>query len=180
MNWLTFAILTYLAYALEIVLAPIWPMQGHAPLVLLVLLVFVGLQASAMSVAWAAIVLGLLADLLPIQQSQVGVIGPWAIGFLAAGYALVQLRNLLFRDSMFTIGIMTLVAGVFALLVAVTLQAFRGIPMLGNEPVVGFKAAEQLYSGFFTLLNTAVFAIPMGYALLRTRPMWGFGGRGSR
>lgn len=180
MNWLTFAISAYVGFALQLILAPIWPINGHGPLVLLVLLVFVGLQAPAMAVAWSAVILGLLADILAMQQPQTGVVGPWALGFLAAGYAMVQLRNLLFRDSMFTIGIMTLVAGVFALLVATMLQALRGVPIFGNEAVVGFTAAEQLYKGFFTLLNTAAFAVPMGYALLKMRPMWGFSGRGSR
>lgn len=179
MNWLTFAILTYLACAIQIIIAPLWPIDGHSPLVLLVLLVFVGLQAPAMSVAWVALVLGLCADIL-LQEHVTGLVGPWALGFLAAGYALVQLRNLLFRDSMFTIGIMTLVAGLFALLVATTLHAFRGVPILGNAPVADFQAANQLYRGFLTLLNTAVFAIPFGYVLLRMRPLWGFSGRGMR
>lgn len=179
MNWLTFAILTYLGYALQLLLAPIWPMQGHEPMVLLVLLVFIGLQAPPMAVAWSAILMGILMDIL-LQQHAPGLIGPWAIGFLAAGYAMVQLRNLLFRDSMFTIGIMTLIAGIFALLVATTLHALRGIPVLGNEPVADFNAANQLYRGFFTLLNTAVFAVPLGYALLKSRVLWGFSGRGSR
>lgn len=180
MNWLTFAILAYVGFALQVVFAPIWPVEGHEPMVLLILLVFIGLQAPAMAVAWSAVVLGLLTDILPASQPVSGVVGPWALGFLAAGYAMVQLRNLLFRDSMFTIGIMTLVAGVFALLVAAMLQALRGVPIFGNEAVIGFTAAEQLYKGFFTLLNTAAFAVPMGYGLLKMRPMWGFSGRGSR
>lgn len=180
MNWLTFTILAYLGFALQVILAPIWPILGHEPLVLLILLVFIGLQAPAMAVAWSAVVLGILADILPVQQPVTGVVGPWALGFLAAGYAMVQLRNLLFRDSMFTIGIMTLIAGIFALLVATMLQALRGVPIFGNDPVEGFKAANQIYRGFFTLLNTAVFAVPMGYLLLKIRPMWGFSGRGSR
>ena len=179
MNWLTFSILAYFGFALQLLLAPNWPMQGHEPMVLLILLVFIGLQAPPMAVAWSALVLGVLSDIL-VQQYEIGLIGPWAIGFLAAGYAMVQLRNLLFRDSMFTIGIMTLIAGIFALLVATMLQAFRGVPMLGNDPVEGFKAANQLYSGFFTLVNTAVFAIPVGYLLLRSRAIWTFSGRGSR
>lgn len=180
MNPLTFAISAYLGFALQVILAPIWPIQGHEPMVMLILLVFIGLQAPAMAVAWSAIVLGLLADILPVQQPVTGVIGPWALGFLAAGYAMVQLRNLLFRDSMFTIGIMTLVAGVFALLVATMLQALRGVPIFGNEAIEGFTAANQLYQGFFTLLNTAVFAVPAGFMLLKVRLMWGFSGRGSR
>jgi len=180
MNWLLFAILAYLGYALQLVLAPLWPMSGHEPLVLLILLVFIGLQAPAMAVAWSAVLLGLCVD-IQLQQHEPGLIGPWALGFLAAGYALVQLRNLLFRDSMFTIGIMTLIAGIFALLVATTLHALRdNIGILGNEPVEGFKAANQLYRGFFTLLNTAVFAIPLGYVLLKSRAIWSFSARSSR
>ena len=179
MNWLTFAILAYLAYALELMLAPLWGINGHQPMLLLILLVFIGLQAPAMTVAWASVLLGLLVD-IHLQQHEPGLIGPWALGFLAAGYAMVQLRNLLFRDSMFTIAIMSLVAGIFALLVATTLHTMRGIPLLGNEPVENYSAANQLFSGFFTLLYTAVIALPMGAALLKSRAMWGFSQRGMR
>lgn len=179
MNWLTFSILAYLAYALQLVLGPAWSINGHEPMLLLILLVFIGLQAPAIAVAWSAVLLGLLADIL-LQQHETGLVGPWALGFLAAGYALVQLRNLLFRDSMFTVAIMTLVAGVFALLVATTLHVMRGIPVLGNEVVEGFSAAEQLYRGFATLLYTAAVAVPVGYLLLRSRLLWGFSHRGGR
>ena len=180
MNWLTFAILSYLGFALQVLLMPFCDMIGfHEPIVLLVLLVFIGLQAPPIHVAWGAIVLGVLTDIL-MQQHEIGLIGPWAIGFLAAGYAMIQLRNLLFRDSMFTIGIMTLIAGIFALLVATMLQAFRGLPIFGNDAVEGFKAADQLFRGFWMLLTTAIFAVPVGYVLLQARQIWSFSGRGSR
>lgn len=180
MNWLTFGILAYLTYTLQIVLAPAWTIgDGYEPLLLLILLVFVGLQAPAITVAWVAVILGLLVDVL-LQQHEAGLIGPWSLGFLAAGYALVQLRNLLFRDSMFTIAIMTLVAGVFALLVATTIHVMRGIPVLGNDPVEGFSAANQLYRGFITLLYSAGVAIPVGHLLLRMRVIWGFVHRSTR
>lgn len=179
MNWLTFSILAYVTYSLQVVLGPAIAIRGHEPVLMLVLLVFIGLQAPAMSVAWSAIVLGLLCDVL-LQQHAAGLIGPWAVGFLAAGYAMVQLRNLLFRDSVFTISIMTLVAGVFALLVATTLHALRGVPVFGNEAVEQFSAANQLYRGFITLLYTAVVAMPAGYGLLKMRSLWGFSARGSR
>ncbi|MFN3166287.1 MAG: rod shape-determining protein MreD [Phycisphaeraceae bacterium] len=176
MNWLTFSILAYAGYALQVALAPLWGIKDHQPILLLILLVFIGLQAPAMTVAWSAVVLGVLFDaFLPD-----GLIGPWALGFLAAGYAMVQLRNLLFRDSMFTIAIMTLIAGVFALLVATTLQVIRGVPLMGNEPAENFSAANQLFSGFFTLLYTAAVAIPAGYLLLKMKQAWGFSQRGMR
>lgn len=179
MNWLTFTILAYLACALQIVLKPVWMIGDSEPMLALILLVFIALQAPAIHVAWAAIVLGLLADSLPFQHED-GLIGPWALGFLVAGYAMVQLRNLLFRDSMFTIAIMTLVAGVFALLFATALQLLRGVPALNNEMVEGFSAANRLYYGFGTLLYTAAVAIPVGFLLLRSKPIWGFSHRGMR
>jgi len=179
MNWITFSILAYLFYALQIAIAPVWTIRNTEPMLLLIMLVFIGLQARAMAVAWAALVLGVLVD-MSLQQHEPGLIGPWAIGFLAAGYAMVQLRNLLFRDSMFTIAIMTMVAGIFAFLVATTIHVMRGIPILGNEPAVGFSAVEQLYRGFFTLIYTSIVAIPVGYMLLKSRPIWGLSGRGTR
>ena len=182
MNWLTFSILAYGVYALQVILAPLWSLGRNdqvEPVLLLILLVYIGLQAPAIAVAWAAVVLGVLVD-IDLQQHQGGLIGPWALGFLAAGYALVQLRNLLFRDSMFTIAIMTLVAGVFALLVATTLHVMRGVPLFGNDPVAGFKASDQLVHGFVSLLYTMGAAIPVGYLLLRSRPLWGFSQRGTR
>ena len=184
MNWAIFSILAYLGFALQLLADPFWSIGDpdvyqYSPVLLLILLVFIGLQAPAMAVAWSAVILGLLVDIAP-PQNESGLIGPWALGFLAAGYALVQLRNLLFRDSMFTIAIMTLIAGVFAMLVATTLHVMRGVPLLGNDPVVGFSAAEQLYRGFITLLYTAAVAVPAGYLLLKTRSWWGFSQRGMR
>lgn len=180
MNWLTFSILTYAAYALQLLLKPVWSIDGREPMLLLILLVYVGLQAPGIHVAWAALVLGLLADIL-LNDYQTGLIGPWALGYLAAGYALVQMRNLLFKDSMFTIAIMTLVAGIFALLVATTLHALRdNVAMLGNTPVEGFSAVDQLYYGFGTLVYTAAAAIPVGYVLLKMQSIWGFSGRNAR
>lgn len=179
MNWLTFSILAYLGYAAQLLLSPLWAVDGHEPSLLLILLVFVALQAPAMHAAWAAVLLGLLMDVYRADY-QTGLIGPWAIGMLAAGYALVQMRNLLFKDSMFTIAIMTLIAGIFALLVATTLHTMRdNIPALGNEPVEGFSAASQLYYGFVTLLYTAAVAVPVGFLLLKSQPLWGFSGRRS-
>lgn len=179
MNWLTFTILACVAYAIQVALQPVWSINGREPMLLLILLVFVGLQAPAITAAWSAILLGLLVDIM-LKQHETGLIGPWALGFLAAGFALVQLRNLLFRDSMFTIGIMTMVAGVFALLVSTTLHKLRTIPLLGNEQMQSFSAADQLYHGFATLLYTAIIAIPVGYGLLRIRDLWGFSHRSAR
>lgn len=176
MNWPLFAITAYLVYALQQGLGHLWQLNGVEPLLPLILLVFIGLQASATTVAWAAIVLGLLVD---IETQQVtNLVGPWALGFLAASYALVQLRNLLFRDSVITIAIMSFVAGIFAILVTTILYAMRGIPQLTGEGLADFSAADKLVDGFFLLLYTAALSLPVGYLLLKTKDFWGFSPRG--
>lgn len=179
MNWLTFTVLAYVGLALQILLAPQWSIGENEPMLLLVLLVFVALQAPGLHAAWAAVLLGVMTDVYRADY-QTGLIGPWALGMLVASYALVQMRNLLFKDSMFTISIMTLVAGIFALLVATTLHAVRdNAAFLGSEPVAQFSAARQLYEGFGMLLYTSVIAIPAGYLLLRMQPLFGFSARRS-
>ena len=173
MNWLIFTLVAYFAYVVQAGLAPVWMLGARTePRLLLVLLVYIGLQASPVTVAFAALALGLLHD---IQGTGVdGLIGPWALGYLAASYALLQLRNLLFKDSVFTIAIMTLVAGVFAYLVSTALYSFRGVPFLLGQPAPGFSAANALFQGFLDLIYTAVFAVPLGYGLIRTRKIWSF------
>lgn len=175
MNWIVFAIAAYLAYALQQGLGHFWNINGHEPLLPLIVLVFIGLQASASTVAWSAILLGLLVDIH--TQRVTDLVGPWALGFLAAGYALLQLRNLLFKDSVITIGIMSFVAGIFAVLVTTILYAMRGIGFLTGEGLADFSAAEELFNGFLMLLYTTALSLPVGYLLLKSKSAWGFGPR---
>ncbi|MEM1355723.1 MAG: rod shape-determining protein MreD [Planctomycetota bacterium] len=175
MNWIVFAIAAYLAYALQQGLGHFWRIGDHEPLLPLILLVFIALQGSASTVAWAAILLGLLVDIE--TQGVTDLVGPWALGFLAAGYTLLQLRNLLFKDSVFTIAIMSLVSGVFAVLVPTILYAMRGIGFLTGEGIADFSAAQQLFDGFLMLVYTTALSIPVGWLLLKSKEAWGFGPR---
>lgn len=175
MNWLIFGLFSYLAYVLQAGLAPLWTLgERTEPRLLLVLLVYIALQASPTTVAVAALALGLLHD---IRQTSVPMlVGPWALGYLAAGYTLLQLRNLLFRDSVFTIAIMTFVAGIFAYLVSTALYTLRGVSFLLSQPVAEFSAANAMFQGFLDLLYTAVIAFPLGYALIKSHKLWSFQG----
>jgi len=182
MNWLIFTLVAYVSYVLQAGLAPVWTLgERTEPRLLLIVLVFIALQASPTTVAFAAIALGLLHD---IRQTNVPLlVGPWALGYLVAGYALLQLRNLLFRDSVFTIAIMSFVAGLFAYLVSTVLYSVRGIGFLLGQPIADFSAANTLFQGFLDLVFTAVVAFPVGYLLIKSREAWGFtnsSGRGMR
>ncbi|MEE9405492.1 MAG: rod shape-determining protein MreD [Algisphaera sp.] len=178
MNLLVFTATAYLAYALQGGLAPLWTYRNTTPNLLLILLVFVGLNAPRHLALVAALVLGLLMDLRPSPLADGAVLlGPHALGFLAAGYATLQLRNFLVRKSIITLVIMTLVAGAFAALVQVLLLSLRGLPMLANEPMAWSATAQLMLRGQ-NLIYTTVAAIPIGLLLSFTRKIWGFTTRG--
>lgn len=168
MNWLTFAIFAFAAYVLETSLRSLFAIgdSGVSPNLLLILMTFVGLMAPATTVLWASIVCGLLVDLQGGATLE-PVLGPAALGFLLAGYAVLQLRGLVFRESAATLVVMTFVAGVFAQLAIVMIYGLRNAAITPAEPIPGWDAATQLYHRFFVLLYSAAAAAPVGWVLFR-------------
>lgn len=182
MNWLTFIITTYILLSAEIGLRGLLVIGDQVyPGFLLILLVFIGLAASHHTVGWAALILGLLVDLQPTTGA-LAVPGPAAIGYLVGGYAILQLRTLLFRESVLTLAIMVFAVGIFVNLAEVALYSFRGLGFLAGEPIPGWSAAGELVTRFLRLLYTTVVAIPLGWVLVKTTPLWRFhtGSRGDR
>jgi rod shape-determining protein MreD len=176
-NRLAFAITAYLFLALHNGLAPLWTVRDTTPNLLLILAVFVGVSAPRAATLGSALILGVLLDLQPGPLRGSGVIlGPHALGYLVGGYAVLQLRHLLFRESIITIVLMVLAMGGFAALVESVLYAFRGLPWLANDPLNG-SATQQLGRRLLEVLYTAVAAIPVGLLLQSTRKWWGFQGR---
>jgi len=181
MNWLTFTLVTYVLLCAEIGLRGALRLGEVYPSFLLILMVFIGLTASPMTVAWAALILGLLADLQPTTGA-LAIPGPAAIGYLVGAYAVVQLRNLLFRESVLTLAIMVFAVGLFVNLAEVALYSFRGLGFLADEPIPGWSAPGELVTRFLRLLYSAVVAVPLGWLLIKSVPLWRFtgGGRAER
>ncbi|MEM8736923.1 MAG: rod shape-determining protein MreD [Planctomycetota bacterium] len=178
MNWITFGITTYVCFALQSALGPAWSVgSGVSPNLLLILAVFVGVSARRAVVPWAMLTLGVLLDLLPGPLVGPGVIvGPQALGYLAGAYAVLQLRNLVFRESVFTLVVMVFAVGGFAALVETLVYALRGLPWLADQPL-GWSTTEQLWRRLQELLYTAVVALPLGFLLGASRRLWGFSSR---
>ena len=178
MNPLVFLAAAYLAYAFQGGLAPLWTVRDTTPSLLLILLVFVGLNAPRVATLTAALVLGLLMDLRPGPLANGAVlVGPNALGYLAAGYATLQLRNFLFRQSVITLVVLILTAGALSGLVEILLLGLRGLPLLAGEPMT-WSATTQLLLRGRSLLYTAALAIPLGLLLGLSRKWWSFTARG--
>ncbi len=177
MNWLIFSLTAYLVLALEKGFRALWGIPdetGVTPSLTLILMVFIGLSAAPMSVAWAALILGVLVDLQPTTGA-IAILGPAAIGYLVGAYAVVQLRNLLFRESILTLAIMVFAVGLFVNLTEVAIYSFRGLSFLAADPMPEWSAFDELARRFVALLYSAVVALPMGWLLFKLQPLWGFG-----
>lgn len=175
MRWSLFFVAVYLALALQTGLTALLRMEAATPNFLLIVVVFVGLSAPLRSVAWAALAAGVLADLGRVVGGYpVLLVGPWCLGFLAAGYAAYQVRGLVFRQSAWAVAGTTLFAGLLAYITQIALVSLRGLPVVPGEAVPLWEGSDQLVRGFLDLLYTAVWAVPLGKLLLWSERHWGF------
>lgn len=177
MNWITFILAAFLAYVLDTGLRALLSLPevegGVSPSFLLILMIYVAMLAPVSAVVWASLVCGALADL---QGGPAGspLLGPASLGFLLGGYAVVQLRSLVFRESIATLAVMTFVAGILIQLGIVMLYQMRNLSYTWAQPIEGWSAADALMRSFFLLLYSAAAAVPVGWVLFRLMPMFGF------
>ncbi len=173
MNWLLFAILTYGFLLMQQGLTALFGIpdaQGVTPDFLLILAIFVGIQAQARTVVWAMLTIGICANLLPGPVAGGSILGPEALGYLAGAFAILQLRTLVFRESVISLAIMVFVVGIFIQLVTVALYTGRGLPLFLGQPVPNWNASDELVHRFLILLYSAIASIPIGLVLLKLAP----------
>jgi len=180
MRWSVFILTAYVALLLQAGLGNLLAYGDSAvtPSFLLILGVFIGMWAPPQTVAWAMLILGLLTDLThayPIGDTQmVWLIGPASLGYLLGAMAICQLRSMVFRDSALALAVMVFMVGILVHLAAIALLAIRGWPWLPGEPIIGYSATHALFEAFKQLLYTTAFALPVGYVLQRSSPLWRF------
>jgi rod shape-determining protein MreD len=177
MNWLVFTLSAYVFLLLQAGLKPLLGIpdaQGVSPNFLLILAVYVGLMAPARTVAWGMLALGVIANLLPGPVPAGPILGPEALGYLAGAFAVLQLRTLVFRESVVSLSIMVFVVGIFIQLVTVALYTARGLPFLLGDPVSAWSASDELVHRFLELIYSAAVAVPVGAVLIRLAGAFNF------
>lgn len=160
MSWLVFAIVSWLAFGLEIGLRPLLsPGQGNvAPSFVIPVLVYVALWAPARTALWAGLTLGLAADLTSaVDLSPIGaatVVGPHAIGYLLAAQLVIAARAVVIGRRPVTLVVLSILASLVAGIVVVALLTIRGF----YDPIVwspgsqlGFRTLSALYTGLTAL-----------------------------
>jgi cell shape-determining protein MreD len=179
MNWTVFGIFAYLLLVLQTAAAPSMELPTRfgaaGPQFVLVLGVVVGLFAAPRVVYLAWGILGLLVDLVsPFTGGQgtlsFTLVGPHVLGYLAAGFVLLQLRSMVFRQHPFSTGFSIVLAGAAAELVVVLLLSLRGM----YEAMPGFSAMNELALRGISLLYSGVVGTLLAVPLLRLIAIFGF------
>ncbi|QQE11240.1 hypothetical protein JD969_17350 [Planctomycetota bacterium] len=178
MNWVIFAIIAYLFLAMQVGLRTLIALPesfgGMAPSLLLILGVYICLTARSHIALWAMLALGLTTDLITTLNPDSTIIGPAAIGYLLAGFTILQMRGLVFKESVFTLALLTFAAGVFACITITAFYKLRTIPWLAGDASDNWDTANQLYRYFMMVLYTTALAFPLGFILYKITPIFRF------
>ncbi|MGP1346611.1 MAG: hypothetical protein ACTS3F_08085 [Phycisphaerales bacterium] len=145
-----------------------------APSFLFIVLVYVALWASPGASLWAGLLIGLTLDLLHQVPTTRGidtvVLGPGAIGCIAASYLVVNMRAILLSRNIFTTPFVVLLAMSVAQVLIVTMLSVRDSYDAIEFGRAGAELLERLGSSAFT----ALLAIPLTPVLGLVRPAMGF------
>lgn len=180
MRWTVFFIFAYLTLLMQVGTEKLlaYGEYGVTPSLLLILAVYIGMSAPPMTAAWAFLLLGLLGDLTrhyPTGDDQVmWLIGPCTLGMLAGAGVIVQLRVMMYRNSIIAMALLVFTVGIFVNLVTIAMITARGLAWIPTDGMVMWNAADELVRRFYEVVYTALAAVPAGAILLRLVPLWGF------
>ena len=176
MNWITFLIVSWLAFGLEIGfrdalrLAP----GDVAPSFVVPLLVYIALSAPSKHTLWAALFLGLLLDLtwlIPRDDlAMATVVGPNALGALVAAQLVLSIRGMVIRRHLLTLVVLSAAS---AALMAVVVVALMTIRDLYGDPI-DFKPTGELGTRLLSALYTAATAVGWAFVMRMIDPAFQF------
>ncbi len=179
MRWWVFLLILIVAAGLDSGLASLFTLRGlgHAtPSMAACVLVFVALQARPRVALWAAWVIGVVLDLGPTAAGAAGgmpVIGPHALGAVAAAYVVLLLRPVVFRKRLVTVAVLAGVVSGCMGLGAAAIETIRWW-MPWTHALAPPPAAARLTTIGFSAIYTALIGVPIGALLLAGTRWWRF------
>ena len=103
------------------------------------------------------------------------VIGPYALGYVFGSVLILQLRALVFRKRVLTFALLTFICMLAISLLVVGVLVVRSWYVESPQPVYfEGSALRELLHRFGIAIYTSVLAIPLGWLLVRSHPLWGF------
>jgi len=176
MNWFVFALIAWVCFGLELALLPVFDAgsRGVHPSMVIPLLVFVAINAPRKPTLWAAIILGVVMDLLSpmpaVDGGTITIIGPHALGYLLGAHLVLTVRGMLIRRNPLTMVVMSM----FVMLVAqvVFVSIFTARDLVSDQLI--WDASEQLTQRLFSSLYTGISALLLSFVLFALGPVFGF------
>lgn len=184
MRWQVFIVFAFIFLVLDsgfmnVLQVELPVVRTIAPNIVAMLAVFVCLFATRLSALSACLLLGVLMDLsLPAMAGPAGrsvyIVGPHALGLLFAGYLILQMRTMVFRQRALTVGVLTALCVVMAGVVMTAIYVIRGWYGEGVAYPMHGSAFREVLRHMGIGLYSGLLAVPLGWALLQTTPAWGF------
>lgn len=186
MRWIVFGIVAFVAVVLETSMRHMFALRfvgSVAPSFVAIVAVYVALFSPRETGLWAMWILGLLVDLVsPLRQGDFGagpLLGPHALGYVFAGYLLIQVRGMLFRRQVLTVAVMSVLFVIVASVVVVFLYAVHGVvyPKIVDGQSLSWADHGPLGEFFRRAgdgVYTGLLAVPLGALLVWSLPLWGF------
>lgn len=182
MNWVLFALVTWVALGLETGLKPALQLGPTpiAPSFLVPVAVIVTLFAPSAIALWACLIIGVLADLTwSIPRTDGGIatlVGPYALGYFLAGQLILAMRGVMARRNPFTVAFLS---GIGALVINVVVVALITLHSFYDDPI-DWRPTQQLFSRVLAAGYTAILGFFLAFALLPIAPWLGLAAPGSR
>lgn len=178
MRWSVYAVAVLLAAALDSSLGGLFAVGDLRGQFLPAVVVFALLSAPRKIGLRAAMLGGLVADLLspvvlPTQEVLI-VPGPRVLGFALGALAVIQLRSLLYRQNPFAGAAATFVFSMLAAVVFVFLFSIRSLLLDGGAPWWPGSGAGEVWRRLLGAVGDGILALPTLWFLGKSRPLWAF------
>ena len=171
MRWPVVAIVAYVVLGLETAVKPELAIGPVSPSFIVPFLTFIALSGPTVPVLWVAVVMGMIADLYsPRDDGTLVVLGPYALGYMAAAYLVLVMRGLMFRRSPLSMIFLSILATALAELVLV---AFMTLRSAYTDPET-WSAARELAGRMLGALYTVMSAGVLSLILFPLTPLFGF------
>ncbi len=177
MNALAVAIIAWLFIGLDAGLRDAFALgkTGIAPSFVIPLVTFLAMYAPASSALWAAMAIGLAADLVfqipgPIGERAFTVVGPRLVAAVVGAWLVLTLRGLMIRRNPLTLGFL---AGLVSLVWYASLAGMFALRHAVSSPT-GLEPSRVLAEGLGSSLYTAVVGVLLALVLVPLAPFMGF------
>ena len=175
MRWPVVVIMAYVVLGLEAAVKPALAISPSGlrftPSFIVPFLTFVALSGPTVPVLWVAVVLGMIMDLYsPRDTGTLVVLGPYALGYMAAAYLVLVMRGLMFRRSPLSMMFLSILGVALSELVVVAIMSFRALYPDPTSWSAGAELASRMLGALYTVMTAGVLSI----ILFPLTPLFGF------